>query len=153
MTEKNIRSAELWRYSVLAIPVAFAGFPLYVLAPDYYATTHGVSLSLLGFLLLGLRLFDAIQDPFIGALSDRYRDVSKWFMSASAVILCISIYGLFNLMPMAPAVWFCLCVAVAVSAYSVLSINLNTLGGLWIKNQAAQMRIAAVRESLGTAFL
>ena len=63
MTEATLRSRELWQYSALAMPVAFAGFPLYVLAPDYYATTHGVSLSLLGLLLLGLRLFDAIQYP------------------------------------------------------------------------------------------
>ncbi len=71
MTAHPISKNDLWRYSILAIPIAFAGFPLYVLAPDYYATTHGLSLSLLGFLLLGLRLFDAIQDPVIGALSDR----------------------------------------------------------------------------------
>lgn len=149
MTAATSRNAELWHYSMLAIPIAFAGFPLYVLAPDYYATTHGVSLTLLGFLLLALRVFDAIQDPLIGALSDRYRHGSKRFMSVAAIMLCISIYGLFNLMPMPPAVWFSLCIVVAVSAYSVLSINLNALGGLWTKDPSAQTRIATAREGCG----
>jgi Na+/melibiose symporter-like transporter len=149
MTNEVVHSRELWQYSVLAVPIAFAGFPLYVLAPDYYATQHGVSLSLLGLLLLGLRAFDAIQDPFIGALSDRYRHASKWVMGIAAILLCASMYGLLNTMPIHPAAWFSLCVLVAVSAYSILSINLNTLGGLWTKNQATQTRIAALREGCG----
>jgi len=149
MTDATLRSRELWQYSALAMPVAFAGFPLYVLAPDYYATTHGVSISLLGLLLLGLRLFDAIQDPFIGAMSDRYRRASKWFMGTAAIVLCVSMYGLFNTMPIQPAIWFLICIAVAVTAYSVLSINLNTLGSLWTPDSQAQTRITTWRESLG----
>jgi glycoside/pentoside/hexuronide:cation symporter, GPH family len=149
MTHAAIRKNELWRYSVLAIPVAFAGFPLYVLAPDYYATTHGVSLALLGMLLLALRVFDAVQDPLIGALSDRYRRHSGYFMGAAAVALPIAIYGLFNMLPVSPAAWFALCIALAVTAYSVLSINLNTLGGLWTKDVQAKTRITAWRETCG----
>ena len=149
MTAQPLSNKDLWRYSVFAIPIAFAGFPLYVLAPDYFATTYGVSLTLLGFLLLGLRVFDAIQDPLIGLLSDRYRAATPRFMGISALLLCLAMYGLFNALPVAPALWFSLCIALAVTAYSVLSINLNTLGGLWTKDQAAQTRIAARREACG----
>lgn len=149
MTDTAISRGELWRYSLLAVPIAFAGFPLYVLAPDYYATTHGVSLSLLGMLLLALRLFDAVQDPVIGGLSDRYRKNSLRFMLSASVILCGGIYALFNTLPIGPAVWFSLCIAVTVTAYSVLSINLNALGGLWTKNPVAQTRITSLREACG----
>jgi Na+/melibiose symporter-like transporter len=149
MTDSAVSNLELWRYSLFAIPIAFAGFPLYVLAPDYFATTHGVSLTLLGLLLLGLRLFDAFQDPLIGVLSDHHRAATPWFMGVSAILLSAAMYGLFNLLPVAPALWFAICVAVAVTAYSVLSINLNTLGGLWTKDPAAQTRIAARREACG----
>ncbi|MES2728975.1 MAG: MFS transporter [Pseudomonadota bacterium] len=131
------------------MPVAFAGFPLYVLAPDYYATQFGLSLSALGFILLGLRIFDAVQDPIIGMMSDHFLRASAWFMPLSAVILCASIYALFNHEPASPALWFALCMSLAVSAYSILSINLNALGALWTKDKNAQTRIATFREGFG----
>lgn len=149
MTNASLRTADLWRYSVLAIPLAFAGFPLYVLAPDFYATTHGVSLALLGLLLLGLRVFDAVQDPLIGLLSDRYGHLLCKILPIASILLCAGIFGLFNAIPMQPAVWFTLCVAVTVTAYSVLSINLNTLGGLWSDNSYNQTRISSLREICG----
>jgi Na+/melibiose symporter-like transporter len=52
-------------------------------------------------------------------------------------------------LPTHPAVWFAFCIALAVTAYSVLSINLNMLGGLWTKDSHAQTRIASVREACG----
>ena len=149
MSSATISKSGLWRYSGLAVPIAFAGFPLYVLAPDFYATTHGVSLGVLGMLLLALRVFDAVQDPLIGALSDRYRKYTGRVMGTAALVLPVAIYGLFNALLISPAVWFALCIALAVTAYSVLSINLNTLGGLWTKNAQDKTRITAWRETAG----
>lgn len=149
MTARTITGADLARYSSLALPVAFAGFPLYVLAPDYYATEHGLSLTLLGVMLLGLRIFDAVQDPLIGIVSDRYRHNTAFIMVACALLLCGAIYGLFNEILGDAAVWFAFCMTVAVTSYSVLSINLNTLGALWTEDRKAQTRIATYRESFG----
>ena len=149
MTVSGIGRADVWRYSALALPIAFAGFPLYVLASDHYATTHGVSLTLLGAMLLALRLFDAIIDPLIGVLSDRYRHASAWFMGFASIMLCAGIYGVFNIAVANPAVWFCICIAVAVMGYSILSINLNALGGLWVQTSDDQTRITTLREALG----
>nr|MCH9704551.1 MFS transporter [Pseudomonadota bacterium] len=53
---------ELVAYGMLAMPLAFAGIPLYLHAPDFYATEFGISLASLGFVLLALRCIDAIQD-------------------------------------------------------------------------------------------
>lgn len=149
MTAHDVTTVQLLRYSSLALPVAFAGFPLYVLAPDFYATQHGLSLTLLGIILLGLRIFDGIQDPLIGMLSDRYRQHTAGFMIVSAILLCISIYGLFNEIFGGAALWFACCMMVAVSSYSVLSINLNSLGALWTRDRNAQTRITTFRESFG----
>ena len=63
MKAMAITKTQLIQYGLLGMPVAFAGFPLYVLAPDYYATQHGLSLALLGFILLALRIFDAVPRP------------------------------------------------------------------------------------------
>ena len=93
----SITSGSLLQYGLLAVPVAFAGFPLYVLAPDFYATEYGISLVSLGLVLLLLRLFDAIQDPLIGLICDRFRHYIASIMLPSAVVLVVSIYCLFNL--------------------------------------------------------
>ncbi|MGE0754879.1 MAG: MFS transporter, partial [Alphaproteobacteria bacterium] len=71
------------------------------------------------------------------------------FMVIASAILCTGIYGLFNALPVQPALWFCLCIAVTVTAYSILSINLNTLGGLWTKDPIAQTQITTLREGCG----
>ena len=149
MEHSKIKPGTLSQYGILAAPVAFAGFPLYILAPDFYATEHNISLAALGLTLLILRLFDAIQDPLIGYFSDHYRRHLKIIMLLSALILCSSIYGLFNHVFISPLVWFSCMMALAVSAYSVLSINLNALGALWTSNSRYQTRIAAYRETFG----
>lgn len=141
------------QYGVLAAPVAFAGFPLYVLAPDFYATHHGVSLSALGLILLCLRAFDAVQDPFIGTMSDRFSATVLPLMLACAALLVASIYALFNPIGQNAIWWFSGCMLMAVTAYSILSINLNTLGALWTKNKDEQTRIAGAREAFGLAGL
>lgn len=147
MNKDSMTSAGLLQYGFLALPVAFAGFPLYVLAPDFYATQYGLSLSSLGIALLLLRLFDAFQDPLIGLFSDRYRSKTKPILITSALLLVLSIYGLFSFSYFSPLIWFALCMGLAVTAYSVISINLNALGALWTKDKQAQTSIAASREA------
>ena len=149
MTAAPLSQAAVWRYSALALPIAFAGFPLYVLAQDYYATIHAVPLGLLGALLLGVRFFDAVLDPLIGVVSDRFRPVTHWLMAAASFVLCGVMVGLFSAVPVSPAVWFVFCMAVAVIAYSFLSINLNTLGGLWCNDPVGQIRLTTFREACG----
>lgn len=145
----KMRRTQLMQYGFLAVPVAFAGFPLYVLAPDFYATHHGVSLSTLGILLLGLRSFDAVQDPFIGAMSDRFSGHTLALMLISGLLLVMSIYALFNPVGSNAILWFSFCMLLAVTAYSILSINLNSLGALCTNNRDDQTRIAGVREAFG----
>lgn len=149
MKKENIISTSLLQYSFLALPVAFAGFPLYVLAPDFYVTHYGLTLSSLGIALLFLRLFDAFQDPLIGVLSDRYRSKTFLILVISAIILVFSIYALFGFSYFSPLVWFVICMGVSVTAYSILSINLNALGALWTEDSNNQTRIAASREAFG----
>lgn len=145
----SISRTQLLQYGFFAVPVAFAGFPLYVLAPDFYATHHGVSLSILGIVLLCLRALDAVQDPFIGAMSDRFSGHAFPLMCVSALLLVASIYALFNPIGLNPILWFAGCMLLAVTAYSLLSINLNTLGALWMREKNEQIRITGTREAFG----
>ena len=65
-----------WRLlalSAVTVPVAAAGLPLAVYLPPIYVQDHGLSLATLGLLFLIGRLWDAVLDPLVGALSDRTR--------------------------------------------------------------------------------
>lgn len=147
--KEKIAFSSLLNYGFLAVPLAFAGFPLYVLAPDFYATKYAIKLSTLGIVLLALRLFDAIQDPLIGIISDRYRSYTIFIMLLSAITLVLSIYSLFNLSSFSPLIWFIVCMSFAVTSYSILAINLNALGALWTKEGKEQSTISATREGFG----
>ena len=74
---KDTNTYNTLKYSLIAFPLAFAGIPIYLHAPDYYVTNIGIKIEIIGFALLLLRLVDAILDPLIGSLSDqlyKYRD-------------------------------------------------------------------------------
>ena len=145
-----IRKCDSLHYGFLALPLAFAGIPLYIHAPDFYATQAGLPLASLGALLLLLRFIDAVQDPLIGRLSDAYAKHRLALMIAAALLLALSFAALFHpLTDKAPLVWFSLSMVLATSSYSVLSINLNSIGGLWSDDTHTKTRITGMREALG----
>ncbi len=146
----RLRTTDILSYALLAAPLAFAGMPLYVHAPDYYATQFGVSLSAMGFILLFIRLFDAVQDPLIGRLSDRYASYRLPVITVSAILLVISFTALFQLPANAsPTLWFAVTMILATTAFSILSINLQTIGGMWSRDKNNKTRISAYREAFG----
>ncbi|NBO40737.1 MAG: MFS transporter [Betaproteobacteria bacterium] len=53
-----------------AMPLAFVALPLYVIWPHYFASQFGVSLGLIGAVLLLARLTDALLDPALGLWVD-----------------------------------------------------------------------------------
>ena len=56
---KNINVYDILKYSIIVFPLAFAGIPIYLHAPDYYASNLGIKIETIGIALLVLRLFDA----------------------------------------------------------------------------------------------
>ncbi len=79
--------AALVAYAGPALPLAALTLPLYVILPTFYAESVGLSLALVGTILLVVRLADAISDPLVGLLADRYRPPlgrrRGWFLAAS----------------------------------------------------------------------
>ena len=136
-------------YSGFAAVLAGAGLPIYIYAPKYYADTYGVSLTALGALLFGLRLFDVIQDPLLGWISERLIRAKKLIITATAVVLALSMIGLFAIAPpISPIWWFGLTVTGLFSAFSFLSINFYAQGVSKAgKDPQGHVRLAAWRES------
>lgn len=135
-------------YGCLALPLAFVGLPLYIHAPDFYAAQHNLSLSLLAALLLGLRIFDAFQDPIIGALSDKYSRHRFGIMLASMFLLVLGFFALFTPITNHVAGWFVVSMLLATTAFSLLTVNLNALGALWSNDPEQQTRITTTREAM-----
>ena len=79
---------ELSNPGLVAGVLAFAGLPLYIHAPRYYAEDMGVGLALLGFALLGARIVDSVQDPLIGRLADRWaRHREAWAVASGCLLV------------------------------------------------------------------
>ena len=143
---------DLFLYGALALPLAFAGLPVYLHAPDFYATTYGLSLAALGAVLLGLRVVDAVQDPLIGAFSDAFAHRRKSILLAGAFLLLAGFAGLFNppvLSGTGHLAWFAVNVFVCTTGFSIMSINYQALGALWPASSPDRTRITGTREALG----
>lgn len=149
---RTLNRPDLFLYGALALPLAFAGLPVYLHAPDFYATSYGASLAALGAVLLGLRIVDAVQDPLIGAFSDAFSRHRRHVLLVGAFMLLAGFAGLFNppaLSGMGHLAWFAANVFVCTTGFSIISINYQALGGLWPASSADRTRITGTREALG----
>lgn len=144
-----LKRLALLDYALLALPMAFVGMPLYVHAPDFYATQYDMSLSTLAAVLLVLRVIDAVQDPLIGHFSDRLASHRYRLMLFACVILVLGFWGLFNPVPGWLTLSFAVTVFLSTTAFSIININLGSLGALWSDNKTEQARITGLREGLG----
>ena len=138
--------AHLLAYGGLGLPLAFAALPLYVhLAPFYSA--H-LSLTLLGLLLLGLRFFDAVIDPLLGALFDRFPHPRRLILAALP-LLGLGWVGLFN--PPAEGVlpWLIATLTLTTVGYSLASVVHNTWGARIHPAPHERTRLFATREGFG----
>lgn len=142
-------SERLPAYSVFAAVLSGAGLPIYIYAPKYYADTFGVSLAALGALLFAMRLFDMIQDPILGWISERLTTSKKLVITLTAVVMALSMIGLFAVAPpINPLWWFGITITGLFTAFSFLTINFYAQGVSKAGNgPQGHVRLAAWRES------
>ena len=86
-------------YGLPAIVLAAYALTYYIYLPKFYADWVGISLTSIGVIAVGSRIWDAVTDPTIGFLSDRTR--SRWgrrrpWMLFGTVPLAIVYYLLFT---------------------------------------------------------
>lgn len=149
---------QLARYSLLALPLAFAALPLYVLLPNLYARDFGMPLATLGAVLLAARAFDAFTDPLLGRLADRLGSgPARWSLAAgalSALILGMGMAALWFPLPRAPvalAAWAFVGLVLTSAAWSQLGISHQAWGARLGQTELQRGRIMAWRESAGLA--
>jgi Na+/melibiose symporter-like transporter len=144
--------ARLGAYGLFRMPLALLELPLFVLLPAFYSQQLGVSLALVGAVLLGARLVDALLDPLIGAAIDSSRFAyRRWILMASPLLAL----G-FAMMLMPPqlgttglALWLALTSLVTYLAWSTCSIAYQAWGAALGGSAAQQVRLAGTREAFG----
>jgi len=110
-------------WSLFAALIAMAGLPIYIHAPKFYVDSYGVSLAALGFVLAGLRLIDVVQDPALGWLAEATRPRRRLGVALAVLVMALSMVALFAVAPpVAPLLWFALCLTGLFSAFSFLTI-------------------------------
>lgn len=152
----TLTRSQAWRYGLMGLPLAFVALPLYVLLPNHYAREFGVPLAVLGALLLGTRLFDALIDPLIGRGCDRLFRHSPHTLLAWVAGACVLMVGgfillFFPLVREGPAllVLSALWLVLTYASYSAVMLAHQSWGALLAGDALRQSRLVGWREGLG----
>ncbi len=134
-------------YSLLGLPLASAALPIHVHVPRFYAETTGLSLALLGIILLGARLLDAGIDPWLGWLVDQ---VSRRRMVAIALLpFAIGFVALLNPPSEAAAPWLLASLALTYLGFSAATVAYQAWGADIGGTPGQRTRLTAAREGFG----
>lgn len=152
MTDGVSRST-LATYGILGLPFAMAALPVYVYLPKFYGEHVGVSIAVMGLLLLVLRIADAVVDPLLGAFTDRAR-TRKWPIALAVPFLAIGMVALFSppgVHAAAALLWLAVALAVVYGALSLATIAHGAWGAEITSDPVGRTRVTAARETFALA--
>lgn len=134
-------------YGALGLPLAFAALPIYVHIPHFYAETTGLSLALLGTILLGARLLDAFVDPWLGWLADR---LPRRAMLAVALLpFALGFVALLNPPSSGVEAWLLASLALTYLGFSAATVAYQAWGADIGQMPEQRTRLTAAREGFG----
>jgi Na+/melibiose symporter-like transporter len=142
-----VTNAKVLAYGALGLPLAFAALPIYVHVPRYYAETTGMELALLGALLLGARLLDAVLDPWLGWLADRLP--RRRMLAAALLPFALGFVALLNPPPHYLAAWLLGSLTLTYLGFSAASVAYQAWGVALGEDSAERTRLTAAREGFG----
>ena len=133
-----------WRTGLFAVMLASAGLPIYIHLPRYAAVEMGLDIATVGLIVMGIRIFDFIQDPLIGRLIDRFSNARDRMATLALALMALGFIGLFSLpAPVAPALWL---VGTLVCIFTGYSVGMILMYGDATRHED-QLRIATYREA------
>lgn len=144
MNNNTLKSKTVFLYGILGIPIAFLGFPLYIYLPTFYVEHIGLSVGVVGTILLIARLIDMLADPFIGRFCDIYSTKFNIIFISSIFL----IFGLFFLIK--PIYynyfWLFLFSIITYISYSFVLIPYLSLNSILSNNESENTKLAFSRE-------
>jgi Na+/melibiose symporter-like transporter len=143
-------------YGLPGLPLAALGIPLYVYLPTYYADDLGLGLATVGLVLLAARLWDALIDPPIGWLSDRW--ITRFgrrrpWIALAVLPACAAVWALFVPPAGADAIYLMSWTAILYLAWTMLQLPYTAWGAELSGEYHERSRVVSVREGfviLGT---
>ena len=151
---------QLAAYGLLGFPLALVALPLYVYLPQFYVENAGLSLAVIGAILLGTRLLDAFIDPVLGAWVDgaRHQGGQRGAYAGKVVLalpfLLLGFVALFHgpLQTSTPgfsAGWLAGALLLVYFGFSLASIAYQAWGAELTTVSRERTRITAAREGAG----
>lgn len=140
-------SGAVLAYGALGLPLAFAALPIYVHVPRYYVETTGMDLALLGAILLGARLLDALVDPWLGWLADRWP--RRRMLALALLPFTLGFVALLNPKSSSPALWLLGSLGLTYLGFSAASVAYQAWGAALGGDSVRRTRLTAAREGFG----
>jgi GPH family glycoside/pentoside/hexuronide:cation symporter len=142
-----MRTARVLAYGVLGLPLAFAALPLYVHVPRFYADKTGLSLALIGAILFGTRLLDALIDPWLGWLADRVKRPAM--LAAALPCFALGFVALLHPPSSNTVAWLTATLLLTYGAYSAAMVAYQAWGADIAVDAGERTRLTAAREGFG----
>jgi glycoside/pentoside/hexuronide:cation symporter, GPH family len=149
-TADRLPAGVLLAYGLPGLPLAALGLPLFILLPAFYSGEVGVSLSVVGFVLLGARLWDVVTDPLIGIASDRTRSPlgrRRPWMLAAVPPLMLAVWMLFQPPEGAGGLYLLGWSLILYLAWTMIQLPYAALGAELATSYHERTRVTAVREA------
>ncbi|MDC1308476.1 MFS transporter, partial [Pseudomonadales bacterium] len=103
-----LSKSTLYAHGSIGIPLAVIGYPLAIWIPAHYAGGLGLSLAMVGTILMLARFTDVLTDPIMGEISDRWRTRfgrRKPWLLVGMPIMMLGVYKLF-IPPADVGIWY-----------------------------------------------
>ena len=155
----RIKFDRLVAYSTLQLPLAMAALPVVLNVSHFYGEVLRVPLELMGAIFIFARVIDAIQDPLIGLISDRFTHRGPRGRLTFVGLMVPVLAGGF-LMLFAPpggwqdnrtlmAVWLIAALLLVHFGYSGVSISYHSHGAELTDDYNERTRVTVGREVFG----
>jgi GPH family glycoside/pentoside/hexuronide:cation symporter len=133
MTDKSSLTTRL-AYASPSFALAVLGIPLFIYIPKFYTDVVGMDISLLAWVIMSVRIFDAVSDPLIGLASDQTNTRfgrRRPYMFLGALALAAVIWQLFT-PPETDAIgaawWFSICMFTLSVFWTAVQVPYESLG-------------------------
>ncbi|NNE41505.1 MAG: sugar:cation symporter [Marinicaulis sp.] len=149
MSDAAIGRGTFARYALFGSAIAFAGPPIYIHAPKFYADIHGMDIAVIGATLLAVRAIDFVQDPLIGTLVEKFSQARRTIAIFFALALGTGVSLLFAAStPFSPQAQLIIASIIVFTGFSGLQILFYSTGvGIGRANYGNHAQVSAWRET------